>query len=227
MKLIFLDKVDSTNEYVKRYVKGGESVAVAAKTQTGGKGTKGRSFISDEGGVYVSVLKFYDGLPAEKAYSIVSDTAVAVVKTLKTFGVDATIKWPNDIFAQGKKICGILTENSLSVGKVVYSVIGIGINVNNDIAQEITDIAISVKQVTGREVNYDAVLATLLFNLEQKQEVGLYARYSCVLGRKIQVIKSSGEVFDAVCEDILSDGRLKLKGGEILTAAEIKLYKED
>ena len=223
MKIIVLDKVDSTNDYIKRFVKDGEPVAVAAKSQTKGRGTKGRSFVSDKGGLYVSVLKFYYGLTADKAFSIISDTAVAVVKTLSAFGISAQIKWPNDIYVGGKKICGILTESTLSGPLVSYSITGIGININNDIPSELEEIAITAKQVLNKELNIDAVLFTLLYNLEQKQEEGLYARYSCVLGKTITVIKPDGSEYRAVAEDILPDGRLKLVGGEVLTAAEIKI----
>ena len=223
MKIIILDKVDSTNDYVKKFIKDKKTVAVAAKRQTKGKGTKGRSFISDEGGVYVSVLRFYEGLKANSAYSIISDTAVAVVNTLKAFGVECGIKWPNDVYCNGKKICGILTETCINGDYVDYSVIGIGINVNNEIAPEIRDIAVSASEVKGEKLNVDAVLATLLFNLERKQEEGLYARYSCVLGRKIKVVKPDGGEYFAVAKQVMPDGRLMLEGGEVLAAAEIFL----
>jgi len=222
MKIIILDEVTSTNDYVRRYIEGGETVAVAAKKQTKGRGTKGRSFISDEGGLYVSILRFYDNLKAENAYSIISDTAVAVVKTLSAFGVETKIKWPNDIYYKGKKMCGILTESMIYGDGIVYSVTGIGINVNNEIAPEIADIAVSAKQAAGKDLPIDRVLATLLYNLEQKQEAGLYARYSCVLGRRIAVVCPSGEAFEAVADAILPDGRLQLKGGRVLTGEEIK-----
>jgi len=223
MNIIILDKVDSTNDYIKKYIDGGENVAVAAKTQEKGRGTKGRSFISDKGGLYVSVLRFYYNLPAEKAFSIISDTAVAVVKTLSAFGVKAMIKWPNDIYVDGKKICGILTESTLDGAFVRYSVAGVGININNALAPEIRDIAVSAKEITGKELNVDAVLFTLLYNLEQPQEAGLYARYSCVLGKTITVVKPDGKEYPAVATDILEDGRLKLDSGEVLTSAEIKI----
>ena len=223
MKIIILDEVDSTNDYIERYIKGGEDVAVAAKAQTKGRGTKGRSFVSDEGGLYVSVLKFYYNLPADRAFSIISDTAVAVVKTLSAFGISAKIKWPNDIFVDGKKICGILTESALTGDIVDHSVIGIGINLNNDIPPELADIAVSAKRILNKQVDIKAVLFTLLYNLEQKQEVDLYARYSCVLGQSITVFKPDGSSFSAIAEEILPDGRLKLCGGEVLTSAEIKI----
>ena len=223
MKIIILDKVDSTNDYVKRYVKKGEDVAVIAKSQTKGRGTKGRSFSSLPGGVYISVLKFYDGLKADRAYSIVSDTAVAVVNTLRAFGLEASIKWPNDVFCNGKKICGILTESTFSGDEVVYSVTGIGINVNNDLPPELKDIAVSAKEILGAELNLESVTATLVYNLGRPDNEGLYARYSCVLGKKIRVFLPDGSEFDAVAKDVLPDGRLVLDDGRVLTAAEIKL----
>ncbi len=223
MKIITLDKTTSTNDEVKKYVEDGQSVAVSATVQTGGRGTKGRTFISQEGGLYVSFLKFYNNLLAKDAHKIVEQTAVAVVKTLRAFGVDARIKWVNDIYVNGKKICGILTENVFEGEFVKYSVIGIGININNEISGDIKDIAISTKQVLGKSLDIKAVLMTLVFNLEQKQEDGPYVRYSCVLGKKIKVVKPNGEEYFAKAKDILPDGRLLLDNGEKLSAAEIKI----
>jgi len=198
MKIIILDEVTSTNDYVRRYIEGGETVAVAAKKQTKGRGTKGRSFISDEGGLYVSILRFYDNLKAENAYSIISDTAVAVVKTLSAFGVETKIKWPNDIYYKGKKMCGILTESMIYGDGIVYSVTGIGINVNNEIAPEIADIAVSAKQAAGKDLPIDRVLATLLYNLEQKQEAGK------VLRKAHELMQQQLESLDASYKRILN-----------------------
>lgn len=223
MKIICLDSATSTNDEVKKYVSYGENVAVFARVQTNGRGTKGRSFVSREGGLYVSFLKFYDNLKAADAHKIVEQTAVSVVKTLLAFGVDAKIKWVNDIYVKDKKICGILTENVFEGDFVKYSVIGIGININNDISENIKDIAVSTKQILGKELDLNSVLMTLILNLEQPQEDGLYARYSCVLGKQITVIRSSGEEYSAVARDILDDGRLLLSSGEKLSAAEIKI----
>ena len=227
MKVIILDSVTSTSDYLLRFVGGGENVAVFAKKQTGGRGTKGRSFVSDEGGVYVSVLKYYPNLTADRAYSIVSETAVAVVKTLSAFGVKAQIKWPNDIFVDGKKICGILTENRLENGRVLYSIIGIGINVNNNLAKEIADIATSAYRVLGKRLDIESVYATLIYNLEHPDMTkGLYEKYSCVIGKNILVIYPDGSERSAIAQGILPDGRLKLADGEILSSAEIKINLE-
>ena len=108
-----------TNEYIKKYIKKRADAIVYADFQTAGKGTKGRSFISDNGGLYLSKLTFYNDLLASNSWSIMTDTAMAVVKTLLAFGVDAKIKWPNDIIANGKKICGILTQNAFC-GEITF-----------------------------------------------------------------------------------------------------------
>ena len=106
MKTIYFDKIGSTNDYLKKLKNPSEDVLVIAKRQTGGRGTKGRSFICEEGGVYLSLLKLYP-CKTKDSFSIMMGSAVAVLKTLSAFDVKAKIKWPNDIYVNGKKICGI------------------------------------------------------------------------------------------------------------------------
>lgn len=217
-----LAKVDSTNEYIKKHIKKRADAIVYADFQTAGKGTKGRSFISDNGGLYLSKLTFYTNLLASNSWSIMTDTAMAVVKTLLAFGVDAKIKWPNDIIANGKKICGILTQNAFCGERVDYSLVGIGINLNNDIAKEIEDIAISVKQITGKDCDKESFFLSLMLNLSSPSSLEEYKAFSLVLGKQITVVRGD-ESFECVAEDILSDGGLKLSNGETLYAGEVGL----
>ena len=142
MKTISVKSIDSTNTYLKNLKKPKEDTLIIAKKQTGGRGTKGRSFICEEGGVYMSLLKLYP-CKAKDSFSIMMNSAVAVVKTLSAFDIKAKIKWPNDIIVNGKKICGILIENVFEGDEVARSIVGIGLNVNNPLASEIKDIAIS------------------------------------------------------------------------------------
>ena len=217
-----LKQVDSTNEYIKKYIKKRADAIVYADFQTAGKGTKGRSFISDNGGLYLSKLTFYSNLLASNSWSIMTDTAMAVVKTLLAFGVDAQIKWPNDIIANGKKICGILTQNAFCGERVDYSLVGIGINLNNDIAKEIEDIAISVKQITGKDCDRESFFLSLMLNLSSPSSLEEYKAFSLVLGKQITVVRGD-ESFECLAEDILSDGGLKLSNGETLYAGEVGL----
>ena len=223
MKIIELEVTESTNDEVKKYWDLGEDIAVFAHRQTGGRGTKGRSFASPEGGIYISFIKHYRGLKAEKAYEVTEDISLSVALTLRAFGVKAEIKWPNDVYVGKKKICGMLTQNEIKNGYVEKTLCGVGINVNNDLPIELDGIATSLKKELGREVDLKSVLFTLVFNLEKFQNVELYPSFSCVAGKKVKVFEPQKEAYEEKVEEILPDGRLKLANGKILSVAEIKL----
>ena len=223
MKIIELEVTESTNDEVKKYWDLGEDIAVFAHRQTGGRGTKGRSFSSPEGGIYISFIKHYRGLKAEKAYEVTEDISLSVALTLRAFGVKAEIKWPNDVYVGKKKICGMLTQNEIKNGYVEKTLCGVGINVNNDLPIELDGIATSLKKELGREVDLKSVLFTLVFNLEKFQNVELYPSFSCVAGKKVKVFEPQKEAYEEKVDEILPDGRLKLADGKVLSVAEIKL----
>lgn len=223
MKIIELEVTESTNDEVKKYWDLGEDIAVFARRQTGGRGTKDRSFASPEGGIYISFIKHYRGLKAEKAYEVTEDISLSVALTLRAFGVKAEIKWPNDVYVGKKKICGMLTQNEIKNGYVEKTLCGVGINVNNDLPIELDGIATSLKKELGREVDLKSVLFTLVYNLEKFQNVELYPSFSCVVGKKVKVFEPQKEAYEEKVDEILPDGRLKLANGKILSVAEIKL----
>lgn len=227
MQIIKLKKTRSTQDYIKKLVKKQrntrEDLFVVSAQQTGGKGTKGRSFSSNKGGVYLSYLHFHTGKKASCAFEINKTTSLAVIKTLLAFGVKAGIKWPNDIYVNGKKICGMLIENTLVGEYLDYSIIGIGLNVNNSLEEELAPIATTIKKVTGKEVNLESVLFTLIYNLQNPEKVSLYDDYLLFLGQKISVISRDGTTFTDIIDGVLEDGRLLLKSGKILTAEEISI----
>ena len=128
IEIIQLDEIDSTNEFCKR-MNFESDVIVTAKRQLSGKGTNGRSFASDEGGLYVSVMKRYENFDFANTFSIMINACVAVCKTLKSLGLKPRVKWANDVLVGGKKICGTLIENRLGADNVCTSVVGMGINV--------------------------------------------------------------------------------------------------
>lgn len=231
MKIIFLKKTSSTEDYIrklyKKQAKTRENLAVVSEVQTKGRGTKGRSFSSLKGGAYLSVLTFYDNFSASDAFKINQKISVAVVKTLLAFSVSAKIKWPNDIYVNDKKICGMLINNSFSDGKVDYTITGIGVDVNNEIPEELKDVAVSVKQITGKEIDLKSFIFTLLYNLENEQEAGLYARYSMVLGRKVKILYRDGAHYTATPVSVTEDGRLLLDDGRLLCAEEVSLRLDD
>lgn len=219
MKITIFDTLPSTNDYCETR-EFGEDTAIIAREQTGGKGTKGRSFSSPRGGVYLSLVRYYP-CKAENSFSLMIASCMAVVKTLELYGVSADVKWPNDVFLNGKKICGILIKNSFEGENVKKSITGIGVNVNNDIPKDLADIAINLKSVVG-EVDIDEFYKRLIENLYADYSVDEYRSRNIVLGKEITVIKN-GESGKAVAEDIAADGSLVLKGGERLFYGEVTI----
>lgn len=219
MKTTIFDTLPSTNDYCETH-EFGEDTAIIAREQTGGKGTKGRSFSSPRGGVYLSLVRYYP-CKAENSFSLMIASCMAVVKTLELYGVSAGVKWPNDVFLNGKKICGILIKNSFEGENVKKSITGIGVNVNNDIPKDLADIAINLKSVVG-EVDIDEFYKRLIENLYADYSVDEYRSRNIVLGKEITVIKN-GESRKAVAEDIAADGSLVLKGGERLFYGEVTI----
>ncbi len=219
MKTTIFDTLPSTNDYCETR-EFGEDTAIIAREQTGGKGTKGRSFSSPRGGVYFSLVRYYP-CKAENSFSLMIASCMAVVKTLELYGVSAGVKWPNDVFLNGKKICGILIKNSFEGENVKKSITGIGVNVNNDIPKDLADIAINLKSVVG-EVDIDEFYKRLIENLYADYSVDEYRSRNIVLGKEITVIKN-GESRKAVAEDIAADGSLVLKGGERLFYGEVTI----
>lgn len=161
-----LGKIPSTQIYAEKKKKSGRNFIVTAKEQTAGKGTKRRTFSSKKGGVYLSALFYYKNLPAEKAFLIMASVCAAVCKTIEEGGVSAHIKWPNDVYAGGKKICGILTENTISKTEIC-SVCGIGLNVNNPLPAELNDIATTAALQKEKKQNVRLWRARLVNRLSE------------------------------------------------------------
>ena len=130
--IIWLEETDSTNRYARRHISGLDNMSViATKMQTSGKGQGEHTWHSEpEKNLLISiVLKEPHVLPSDQV--IISDIAAESVKELlMAHGIEAWIKPPNDIWVRDKKICGILIEHSLKGNRISWSIIGIGLNVN-------------------------------------------------------------------------------------------------
>lgn len=223
MKRVYLAEVSSTNDYLKQFLAGGEDMIVCAERQTGGRGTKGRSFLSEEGGVYLSALTFYNGFPAERAFEIMAHAAVAVCKTVETFGITPEIKWCNDVLAGGKKIAGILIENTLSDGAVRASIVGIGLNVSNAL-DGLGGIAVNMRELLPAPPAAEEVREALIGNFLAPSAFSDYLSYVKFLGKRVQVTEN-GRQYEATAREILPDGRLLIESGNLraLSSAEIAI----
>ncbi len=138
--IIWLDKTDSTNEEAKRHISTLDNLSVlSASEQTSGKGQRGNSWSAAPGEnlTFSIVLKYGHGpMPEIRAIDqfVISEiTALSVVDLLAAHGIEAKIKWPNDIYVDDCKICGILIENSVRDGILASSIIGVGLNVNQTV----------------------------------------------------------------------------------------------
>lgn len=162
--------VESTNTWLKELAdKGAESgTVVTADMQLGGRGRQGRSFLSPEGGLYMSMLLRPD-CDLQHCTELTPLAAVAAHRALKACtGLHADIKWPNDLLLNGKKLCGILTELSIDPQGKPQIIIGIGINLNTTaFPPELEDIACSVFSATGIEVKKESLLEKLVAELDE------------------------------------------------------------
>ena len=207
VKIEWLDEIASTNDYAKKRRAEKENLVVVAKRQTGGRGTKGRSFSSNEGGVYLSALTFYDALPASRAFEIMMGAATAVCNTLQAFGLSPKIKWPNDILVADKKICGILIENTFSGAFVQNAVVGIGINVYNQLPAELKDIATSIYLQTGKTFSVEEVAEKLIEQLQAPHTAEEYTAFIGYMGERAKLLIGN-ETREAVLLSVDKEGGL-------------------
>lgn len=207
-KIIVLEKVDSTNNYAKQLASKGAAhgTLVTAEIQTSGKGRFGRNFCSPKcGSIYMSVILRPD-TDMESSQLLTSCIATAAAEALdKVCGTDVKVKWVNDLFLNGKKICGILTEASLNFenGRLEYAVAGIGINlrsIKNTFPEELLSIATSIEDETGKTFGRCRIIAEILKNIdsftaeiEKKTFLDEYRRRSFIIGKRIVVSKYKEE----------------------------------
>lgn len=223
MKIIELEEVDSTNEYCKRA--GNCDLMVTAVRQTSGNGNKGRSFISDEGGLYISVMRRYKNFLAADAFKIMVNVCVAVCRTVEGFGLKPVIRWANDVLVNGRKICGTLIENTFSGSYISRSIVGIGLNINNSLPEELLKIATTMSEQCGKPLSVKEVKAELIKNLKREYNISEYKNYINWLGKEI-TLKTDGGEYAATAVDVDADGSLLcVAGGTVrkISAAEVSL----
>lgn len=199
------EEIGTTNDEAKRLAREGvaENLVVMTESQTAGKGRRGRSFYSlGPEGVYMSLL-LRPKLSFQEALKITTMTAVAVSRAIeKNCSVNVGIKWVNDLFIHGKKVCGILTEAGIDfeTGDLDYAVVGIGVNVLKcDFPEEIKGIVTTLEDECGKQISRNKLAADILREMHvlygelRKAEGGLpsyheeYVKRSVVLGKEIMV----------------------------------------
>lgn len=208
MEIEVLSSVDSTNVYARKKAEQGfkEGYMVISNEQTKGRGRYQREFFSPYGtGIYMSLLLRPQHYSASQAVRITTMAAVAMCEAIEEVSDErAEIKWVNDIFIRGKKVCGILTEASFGMesGLLEYAVLGIGINVyepEDGFLGEIKDIAGSIFTDTREDVKNRLVASFIhhfmkYYQDEDKEDyIKKYQSRSLVVGKEITVISGTQE----------------------------------
>lgn len=218
-------EIPSTNDYAKQKRTEKQPLIITAVRQSKGRGTKGRSFVSNEGGVYLSLLRFYDNFPAKESFKIMANTAVSVCETLRYFGLSPVIKWANDVFVNDKKICGILIENTFSGAFVQSSVVGVGLNVNGFFEGELKEIATSMQAQMGKTFSVEEVTEKLIEELLKEREIQEYLSYIGYMGREVTLILGEERVQGKLLSVDEEGGLLAEIDGRIrrLVSAEVSI----
>ncbi|KIL06797.1 UNVERIFIED_ORG: bifunctional biotin--[acetyl-CoA-carboxylase] synthetase/biotin operon repressor [Clostridium botulinum] len=168
-------ELPSTNKTAKQLADNNNAnngTLIIAEKQTLGKGRFDRKWTSPSSGIWMSLI-LKPNIPPSEASKITQIAAASVYKALLNFGINVSIKWPNDIFINGKKLCGILTEMKCDIDRIHYLVLGIGLNVNlnaEEITDELKDIATSLKLEFNKTFSKSLILSEILNNFEPLYE---------------------------------------------------------
>lgn len=172
--IVFLERVDSTNNYAKKIAESGapSGTLVLTEDQYGGRGRRGRIWVNPPGSSIAMTLVVRPELAPNHASMMTLVMGIAITKACKkTAGVEAKIKWPNDVIVDGKKICGILTEMSADPDMIHYVVIGAGINVNiESFPEEIKGVATSLQMATGKRFHRADLISSCMEEFEKCYE---------------------------------------------------------
>lgn len=231
------DVISSTNDRAKALASEGKrNICVIADRQTGGRGRMGRSFFSPSGcGLYLSVA-FAPEVRGEDSALLTTYAAVAVWECIRELtGVTADIKWVNDLYLHGKKVCGILAEGKIdyTTGMFDYAVLGIGINVKKTpFPDELSAIASDLETETGVQIDREELTARLMQKLAGMEDafctrsfMETYRKNCFVLGKRIEVIRGS-ERFEAHALDVTDRGELLIRigdGTQVLQSGEVSV----
>lgn len=244
-QIAYFDSIGSTNDEAKKLALEDSCVdgtVVIAEEQTSGRGRFDRKWASAKyKGINMSIIL----KPNIEAYNlplISSIAAAAVGMAIDEFGMEAKIKWPNDIIVNWRKVCGILAEASGEMNRLNYVIVGIGINVNQeskDFSEEISNKATSMMIEKDEHIPRKAILCSILDKFEKlydellkngnaKKSLEYCKENSILIGRKIEVIRKN-QITVAKAVDIDDIGALVVENEngvrERLVSGEVSLHR--
>ncbi len=225
MKTLVIERTGSTNTWVAENSSRLEAPCmVYALDQSAGRGQRGNSWESEHGNnITASALLVADGVEPLRQFVISEAVALAVTDLLGALGVEAAVKWPNDIYVADRKVCGILIEHSIMGRSITRTIAGIGVNINQETFRSDAPNPVSVKQLTGKDYPLEKVAAMLGSHIEERlaQISGgtIHEEFMKRLWRgdgKMYPFRDrkDGAMISARIEDIAEDGILSLRDEE-------------
>ena len=220
--VIYFEETDSTNVQAKALGQAGAShgTLIIAEQQSAGRGRRGRSWESPAGSSIYTTLLLRPEFEPVKAPMLTLVMAVSVADGIReATGLETSIKWPNDIVLNGKKICGILTEMSTEINHINYVVIGVGINVNQEtFPVELEQTATSLKNESGKTFSRAEIIASIMEKFEKYYKIflekedlsGIQEFYNSILinrGREVRILEPGNE-YNAFAVGINETGEL-------------------
>ncbi len=224
MKVIKLDAVDSTNDFLKKivsqqYVE--NYVVVTTKNQTNGKGQMGAKWTSEPGKNLIFSMLIKDVLlNINEIYQLNSAVSLSIIQVLESYKIPKlSIKWPNDIMTDNKKLGGILIENSIKTNGEIISIVGIGLNVNQNNFEELPR-ATSLNLVITTQFDIDEILHAIInaiqtnmkriMNNESKKLWGEYNKYLFKKGIPMAFENQNGFKFMGIINKVNANGKLEI-----------------
>ena len=224
MKLIKLNAIDSTNDFLKKMSQDQvleNFTVIVAETQTKGKGQHGAAWLSESGKNLITSILISNTLSnIRDVFLLNTAVTLSIIKALETFKIPSlSIKWPNDIMSENKKIAGILIENLIKENGKIDSIVGIGLNVNQTNFEDLTK-ASSLKNITNKDFEIEKILnqiiAELKLNIDKillKQESTLWDDYHKWLFKKgipMAFENEKEERFMGIIQQVNQDGKLEV-----------------
>ncbi len=229
-KIIVLNEVESTNNYATRLILSDaaeEGTTVLTQFQKNGRGQAGNGWESEAGkNLLASIILNPHFLDAGKQFTISKVVSLSLVEFLEKEIEEVSIKWPNDIYVGNKKIAGILIENTIKGNSIDSSVVGIGLNLNQEKFISDAPNPVSLKQITGKTYSVELVAADVIkhiFNWYDKLKEGNFYEIDSAYFKRLYGVgewrryKKEGIVFEAKITGIGQFGQIQLqnKNGEV------------
>ena len=233
MQIIKLNAIDSTNRYLADYVSNiplKDYAVVMAQYQSAGQGQRGSNWQSEKGkNLIISILKKNIKIKVQYQFEINMRVSMAILITLKTFGIpNLSVKWPNDILSDNKKISGVLIQLLTKKQKINQAIIGIGINVNQTHFNNLPQ-ATSMKSITGTAFDIEILTTELMAQLKHYFEVPdtdrLMSEYESVLFRKNKqsaFVNNKGVSFMGNILGVSKSGMLRVQSEKAIKEFDLK-----